>query len=159
RRVLFRSLRRHASHALRGRVGGDEVGPLLLDPAKIQDQRVELRIRDLGLVEHEVGVLMTPDLVAQSFRPLLNVSSPLAGRSGVSSPLAGRPGVSSPLAGRPGAATAGGRPGSGSGTRAASAHTGAGETRSSDTAGLWRASSRRSRAGAPPPSRWRPGRP
>src|SRR5207247_3443191 len=92
RRVLFRSLRRHASHALRGRVGGDEVGPLLLDPAKIQDQRVELRIRDLGLVEHEVGVLMTPDLVAQSFRPLLNVSSPLAGRSGVSSPLAGRPG-------------------------------------------------------------------
>src|SRR5207249_9951948 len=43
---------------------------------------VELRIRNLGLVEDEVGVLMTPNLLAQSLRPLLKGSSPLAGGLG-----------------------------------------------------------------------------
>src|SRR5439155_3039519 len=75
-------LRSHAADPLRGRGGGNEVGPLLLDAPQVKDQRVELRIRDLRLVEHEVGMLVTPNLLAQSLRALSKGSSPLAGRLG-----------------------------------------------------------------------------
>ena len=40
-------LRRLAAHALRRRVGGDQLRVLLLEPAELEEQRVELGIRDL----------------------------------------------------------------------------------------------------------------
>src|SRR5258706_409279 len=73
-------LRRPAANALRRRVGSDEVGPLFLDAAQVQHQRVEFRIRDLRLVENEVSVLVAPDLFTQSLDSAL--TSPLAGRPG-----------------------------------------------------------------------------
>src|SRR4029077_19573601 len=65
-RELLRCL---ATDALGWRVGRQEVGPRILDAPELEEQRVVLRVRNLRLVEHVVGVLVTSDQVAQVIDP------------------------------------------------------------------------------------------
>ena len=50
------------AHSLRRRVGGDEVGVLLFQPAELAHQVVVLGVADLRLVEREVEMVVTVDL-------------------------------------------------------------------------------------------------
>src|SRR4030088_1577486 len=50
---------------LRRRIGRDQVGARLLDLAQLEEQRVVLRVRYLGLVENVVSVLVAADLLTE----------------------------------------------------------------------------------------------
>src|SRR6266550_4984676 len=65
------------SGTLRRRVRGQQVRPLLFDPAKLQEQRVVFGVRNLGLVQDVVGVLVAPDVRAQLVDPDRRVDGPL----------------------------------------------------------------------------------
>ena len=75
-------LDRCAADALRRRVGGDQLRVLRFEIAQLSHELVELGVADLGLVEHEVAVLVVRDLRAQLFdalfrrlvRPCLSLS-------------------------------------------------------------------------------------
>src|SRR6184192_2376091 len=54
-----------AAHALGRGVRRQQVRPLVLDAAQLQEQRVVLAVRDLRRVEYVVGVLVPPDELAQ----------------------------------------------------------------------------------------------
>jgi hypothetical protein len=56
-------LDRPAGHALRGRVGRDEIGMLGLEPLELVQQRVELGVRDLGGVQDVVALFVVADLL------------------------------------------------------------------------------------------------
>ena len=64
---------RPAARPLRRRVGSDELGMLLLERAQLADQRVELRVGDLGRVEHEVLLVVVLDQLAELLHPLAAV--------------------------------------------------------------------------------------
>src|SRR5947209_1165441 len=66
-----------AAHALGGRIGGDEVGVLLLELGQLAVERVVLSVRQLGLVEHVVEVLVPANLPAE----LLQASGDVRGHS------------------------------------------------------------------------------
>src|SRR5207248_2386 len=58
-----------AADALRRRVGRQQVGSILLDLAQLLEDRVVLGVRNLGLVENVVSVLVAANQVAQLFDP------------------------------------------------------------------------------------------
>ena len=67
---LLESLGRLAAHALRGRVGREQLGMRGLHPLQLVHQRVVLGVGDLRRIENVVQVLVTAQLgraVARSF--------------------------------------------------------------------------------------------
>ena len=78
-RHLDEALARLAAHALRRRIGRDQLRMLGLELLQLVHQAVEFGVADLGIVEHVVAVLVVADLVAQRFDLLLHI---FAGRHG-----------------------------------------------------------------------------
>ena len=56
---------RLAADALGGRVGRDELGVLLLQRAELAEERVELGVADLGIVEDVVAVVVRVNLAGE----------------------------------------------------------------------------------------------
>jgi hypothetical protein len=71
-----------ASDPLRGAVGGDELGKLLLQPPKLPHELVVLGVGDLRLVQDVVAVVVMVDLLAKLLDAALGLgeASFLAGR-------------------------------------------------------------------------------
>ena len=68
---------------LRGAVGRDQVGVLVLQVLQLPLEAVVLRVRDLGRAAHVVELLVPPDLLPEPARPL---RGPFAGRGRVTGP-------------------------------------------------------------------------
>jgi hypothetical protein len=58
-----------AADALRRRVSGDEIGILALEPLELLDERVELDVGNLGIVEDVIALFVVPDLSAEFVDP------------------------------------------------------------------------------------------
>ena len=56
-------------HSLRGRIGRNQLGMLLLQPAKLVHQRVVPGVADLRLIEHVVQVIVPVQLLSEGFYP------------------------------------------------------------------------------------------
>ena len=59
------ALDRTAGHALRRRIGGDEIGMLGLEPLELVQQPIELLVGDLRVVVDVVALFVMPDRVTQ----------------------------------------------------------------------------------------------
>src|SRR6202167_3629916 len=64
---LDESLTRLAAHALRRRVGSDQLGVLGLKPLELVHQLVEVGVGKFTIIQHVVAILVVPDFLAQSF--------------------------------------------------------------------------------------------
>ena len=62
---LLELLERVGAHALRRRVGGEQLGMLRLEVAQLVQQRVVLGVRDLRVVEDVVAVVVVPEHLPQ----------------------------------------------------------------------------------------------
>jgi hypothetical protein len=80
------ALNRPAGHALRRRIGGDEIRVLGLERFELVQQAIELFVGDLGRVMDVIPLLVVPDEIAQFLRrcsgaPLMSPATAEEGRS------------------------------------------------------------------------------
>ncbi len=62
---LVEAVDRAAGDALRRRIGGDQLGMIRFEPLELVQQRVELLVRDLGVVVDVVALFVVPNQIAE----------------------------------------------------------------------------------------------
>ena len=66
------SFTRLAADALRGRIGRDQFGMFGLELFQLVHQPVEFRVRDFGIIEHVVAVLVMANIFSQALNVVLD---------------------------------------------------------------------------------------